>query len=191
MGIAVGDDAHDLGICADLFGKILDAFTLGHGLGNALGIGIDAIGGDLLGIAVAVHIVVIGVDQLTDPAVDGQVTQLLTTVIDVHFAKCFLDRIGGGGNAGEHPQQHHDREKHRKDSFLHWFFTSNLIDLSECGLHQISDWNKKAVCVFQHTAPQGLYLLVTSHGCNTPCTGRHPRSTHPMLRGSILREGRS
>ena len=121
MGIAVCDDAHDLGIAADLLSHVLDALTFGHGLGNTHGVGIHAIGRDLLGIAVAVHIVVIGVDQGADPAVDGQVTQLLATVIDVHFAERFFDRVSSGGDAGEHSQQHDDREKHRKDSLFHFF----------------------------------------------------------------------
>ena len=121
MGISVGDDAHDLGVCANFFSQILDAFALGNCLRHTFGVGIHTIGGDLLGVAVPVHIVVIGVDQLTDPAVDGQVTQLLATVIDVHFAERFLDRVSGGGDAGEHSQQHDDREKHRKDSLFHCF----------------------------------------------------------------------
>ena len=119
-GVAVSDNAHHLGIAADLLGEVLDALALRHRLRHTLGIGIDAVRGNFLGIAVAVNIVVVGIDQLPHSAVDGQIAQRVATVIDVHLTQSFLHRAGSRGDTGEHTKQHDNREEHGYYSFFHW-----------------------------------------------------------------------
>ena len=119
MGITVGDDAHDLGVATDLFGEVFDALALRDGLGYALGVGIDAIRRDLLGVAVAVNIVVVGIDQLSHSAIDRQIAQPLTAVIDVNFAQSLFDGIRREGRAGEHSEHHDNGEQHTHNSFFH------------------------------------------------------------------------
>ena len=118
-GITVGDDPHDLRITALLLGEILDALAGGHGLRYSLGVGIDAVCGELLRVAVPVHIVEIGVDQLTDTAIDGKVGERLSTVIDVDFPKGFLLAAGGKCGGGQHTQHHDHHEEQCGQSFFH------------------------------------------------------------------------
>ena len=62
LRIAVCDDADDFRIAADLLGEILDALTLGYRLRHPGNVGIDTICRNLFGVAVAIHIVVVGVN---------------------------------------------------------------------------------------------------------------------------------
>ena len=125
-GVAVGDDADNFGIAADLFGEVLDAFALCHRLGHTLGIGVDTIRGDLFHLAIAVNVVVVGVDQLAHSAVDRQIAQRIATVIDVHLAQSFLLRTRCESGSGEHSEHHDNCEQHTHDSFFHDFGTSML-----------------------------------------------------------------
>ena len=138
-GVSVGDDAHDLRIAAFLLGHILDTLAGGHSLRHTRCIRIDAVRGDLLCPAVAVHIIKIGIDQLTDAAIDGEIGELLLAVVDIDFAKSFLLTAGGKGGGREHPQHHDHQQQHGDQSFFHSAFLLNFLDI------------KKAVC-FSHTA---------------------------------------
>ena len=61
----------------------------------------------------------IGVDQLTDAAIDGEVGELLFSVVDIDFAQGFLLAAGGKGRDGEHPQHHDHQQQHGDQSFFH------------------------------------------------------------------------
>ena len=118
--VSVGDNTNDLGIAADFLREVFDTLALRHRLRHTLGIGIDTVRRDFLGIAVAVNIVVVGINQLPHSAVDGQIAQRVATVIDVHLTQSFLHRAGSGGDTGEHSKQHDNREEHGYYSFFHW-----------------------------------------------------------------------
>ena len=125
-GVAVGDDAHYLGIAADFLREVLDTLALGNRLRHTLGVRVDTIRRNLLRIAVAVNIVVVGVDQLTHSAIDGQIAQRIATVIDVHLTQSFLLGTRCESGSGEHSEHHDNCEQHTHDSFFHDFGTSML-----------------------------------------------------------------
>ena len=81
----------------------------------------------------------IGVDQLTDSPVDGEVRELLLSVVDIDLAQGFLLTAGGKGRGREHSQHHDHQQQHGDQSFFHSTFLLNFLDI------------KKAVC-FSHTA---------------------------------------
>ena len=85
--IAVGDDAHHLGITGLFLGQILDALAGSHALRDAFGIGVDAISRDLTNTAIAVHMIVIRIDLGADAAVDGQIGHLCAAVVNIHLAQ--------------------------------------------------------------------------------------------------------
>ena len=84
--VAVCNDTHDLGIAGNFLGQIFNAFALLHALGDTLRVGVDAVGGDFFCLPLAVHIVVVSVDLLTDTSVDGQIGQPVAAIVNVHFA---------------------------------------------------------------------------------------------------------
>ena len=112
MGISVCNDSHNFGITADLIGEIFDALTRLDGLRHTLDIGIDAVSRDLLRLAVAIHIVVVGVDQLTHSAIDRQIAEFLTAAVDVDFVERFLFGTGRQSCTRKHSEQHDNCEKH-------------------------------------------------------------------------------
>ena len=61
----------------------------------------------------------IGIDQLTDSPVDGEVGELLLSVVDIDLAQGFLLAAGGKGRDGEHPQHHDHQQQHGDQSFFH------------------------------------------------------------------------
>lgn len=93
-----------LGSVPDLLSLIPDALAGGNGLGNAFGVGIHAVGGDLFFLAVAVHIIVIGVDEFTVSAVDGEVTHGIAAIVDVDLSEGFRHR--GCRRSGDGKQSH-------------------------------------------------------------------------------------
>ena len=112
MGIAICNDAHDFGITADFVGEVLDALTGSNSLRYTLDIGVDAVRRDFFRLTVAIHIVVVGIDQLTHSAVDRQVTELLLAVVDVDFSKRLFDRTGCQSCVWKHTKHHDNCEKH-------------------------------------------------------------------------------
>ena len=56
--------------------EVLDALTGSNSLRYTLDIGVDAVRRDFFRLTVAIHIVVVGIDQLTHSAVDRQVTDV-------------------------------------------------------------------------------------------------------------------
>ena len=119
MRIAVCNDTHDFRVAGDIFRQILNTLTFGNTLGNTLDVGVDAVGGDLLCLPLAVHIVVVSVDLRPDASVDRQVGQLIAAVVDVHFTQClFFGRCSKGG-CGEHSQHRNQNEKQGNNPFLH------------------------------------------------------------------------
>ena len=112
VGVAGCHDAEHLGVRVLLVGQILDAGPLGNGLGNTGGVGVHAVGGDLSGSARLIREVVVGVDLLPDPSVDGEVGHLLAVVIDIDIAQGLL-LAGGGQGGGEHSQHCDQRQEER------------------------------------------------------------------------------
>ena len=118
-GIPVGDDAHDLRIVALFLGDVFDTLAGAYRLRDAVNIRIDAVGRNLLVFSVGIHMVEIGVDQLTDSPVDGEVRELLLSVVDIDFAQGFLLTAGGKGRGREHSQHHDHQQQHGDQSFFH------------------------------------------------------------------------
>ena len=118
-GVSVGDDTHDLRVVALLLSKILDALTGSDRLRDALGVGVDTVRGNFLCPALAVHIVEIGVDLLPDASVDGEVGQLLPTIVDIHFTEGFFLTAGGKSGGREHTQHRDQHQQQCDQSFFH------------------------------------------------------------------------
>ena len=119
MRIAVCNDTHDLRIAGNFIGQIFNALAFGYALGNALGVGVDAVGGDFLCLPLAVHIVIVSVDLLTDASVDGQIGQPVAAIVNVHLAQCLFFGSCGKGGCGEHSQHRNQNEKQGNNPFLH------------------------------------------------------------------------
>ena len=119
MGIAVGNDTDDFGIAADLLCQVLDALPFCHGLRHALGVGVDAVRRNLLRLAIAVDVVVVRIDELADSAINGKVTKLRATIVDVHFAQRFLHGTCSEGRSGDHAEDHDDGEQHTHYACFH------------------------------------------------------------------------
>ena len=118
-GVSVGDDTNNFRIAAALLGEIFDALAFRYSLRNAFDIRVDTVRGDFSRLTVAVDVVVVGVDQLTIDAVDGQVAHSDSTVVDVDFSQGFLYTISRKCSCGKHAEQHDNQEKHGDDSFFH------------------------------------------------------------------------
>ena len=118
-GVAMGHDAHGLGVRADLVGHVLDTLPGRHRLGHALNVRIDAVGRDLLGLPGAVHIVVVGIDQLPVAAIDGEIAHLGTAAVDVDLPQRLLLRGGSGSGRREQAQDRHDTQQQGQKSFPH------------------------------------------------------------------------
>ena len=143
-GIPVGDDAHDLRVVAFLLGHILDALAGSHCLRYTLGVGVDAVGGNFFRSALAVHIVEIGIDQLTDAAIDGEIGEFLFSVVNIDFAQGFLLAAGGKSGGREHPQHHDHQQQHGDQSFFHRVFLLNFLDIKRrYAFHIPPAWNMK------------------------------------------------
>ena len=119
MRVAVCNDTHDLGIAGNFLGQIFNAFALFHALGDTLRVGVDAVGGDFFCLSLAVHIVVVSVDLLTDTSVDGQIGQPVAAIVNVHLAQCLFFGCCGKGGCGEHSQHRNQNEKQGNNPFLH------------------------------------------------------------------------
>ena len=117
--IAVCNDTHDLGIAGNILSQIFNALAFGYALGNTLGVGVDAVGGDFLCLPLAVHIVIVSVDLLTDASVDGQIGQPVAAIVNVHLAQCLFFGCCGKGGCGEHSQHRNQNEKQGNNPFLH------------------------------------------------------------------------
>ena len=178
MRVAVCNDTHDLGIAGNFLGQIFNAFALRNGLGNTLRVGVDAVGGDFFCLPLAVHIVVVSVDLLTDTSVDGQIGQPVAAIVNVHLAQClFFGRCGKGG-CGEHSQHRNQNEKQGNNPFLHQI-TSLKYGFGE----------KKSgmLCAYRFRA----CVVVRWLGCCTRCAGTHRPYTHQKPPCSRFREGRN
>ena len=167
-GIAVGDDAHDLRIVALFLGDVFDALAGAYRLRHTCCIRIDAVRGNLLCPAVGIHMVEIGIDQLTDSPVDGEVGELLLSVVDIDLAQGFLLAAGGKGRDGEHPQHHYQHKKHRNQSFFHVHFLLLLI------------LGNREGGMLLHTARALRYEVVSSHRCCTQCIETRRFCRHSM-----------
>ena len=178
-GIAVGDDTHDLRIVALFLGDVFDALAGAYRLRHTCCIRIDAVGRNLLVFSVGIHMVEIGVDQLTDSPVDGEVGELLLSVVNIDFAQGFLLAAGGKGRDGEHPQHHYQRKEHGNQSFFHVHFLLLLI----LG-------NRKGGMLL-HTARALRYEVVSSHRCCTQCIETRRFCRHSMPPESKSPEGRN
>ena len=121
VGISIAHNAHDLGVCGLILCQVFDGLPGAHHLGDAIGGGVDAVGGDLLyscwRIVLKIHII-----EFLHSAIDGQVGQLLPTIIDAYLAQCFFRRVGCQSRPREHPHQgDHQQQKRRPSSCFHRF----------------------------------------------------------------------
>ena len=178
-GIPVGDDAHDLRVAAFFLGHVFDALAGSHRLRDALGVGVDAVGRDLLRFSVGTHIIEIGVDQFPDASVDGEVREFLLTVVDIDFTKGFLLAAGGKSGGREHPQHHDHQQQHGDQSFFHVHFLLLLI------------LGNREGGMLSHTARALRYEVVSSHRCCTQCIETRRFCRHPMTPESKFPEGRN
>ena len=108
IGIAVGDDTGDLGICRLFIGQILDAFAHPYGLGNALIIGVHAVGRDFFDRSGWSNTVIVGIDLLTDTSVDRQIRHCYAAIENIDLAQCFLFRRCCESGGREHTKKHDD-----------------------------------------------------------------------------------
>ena len=166
--VSAGDDTHDLRIAALFLGDVFDALAGAYRLRDAVNIRIDAVGRNFFRPAVCIHMVEIGVDQLTDAAIDGEVGELLFSVVDIDFAQGFLLAAGGKGRDGEHPQHHYQHKKHRNQSFFHVHFLLLLI------------LGNREGGMLSHTARALRYEVVSSHRCCTQCIETRRFCRHSM-----------
>ena len=177
--VSAGDDTHDLRIAALFLGDVFDALAGAYRLRDAVNIRIDAVRGNLLRPAVGIHMVKIGIDQLTDSPVDGEVGELLLSVVNIDFAQGFLLAAGGKGRDGEHPQHHYQRKEHGNQSFFHVHFLLLLI------------LGNREGGMLSHTARALRYEVVSSHRCCTQCIETRRFCRRPMPPKSKSPEGRN
>ena len=77
MRIAVGDDAHYLGVAGRFISQIFDALAGAYGLGDAGGSRVDAVRRRFFLNTVVGLIEKIGIDLFFDRAVDGKIVQFM------------------------------------------------------------------------------------------------------------------
>ena len=112
MGVTVGDNAHHLGIAGAFLRKIFNAFAGFYLLGNTFEIRIHTICRNFFGCPIIALIHEIGVVLLLDSAVDGQITQLISAVINVHFAQRRFYTIRGPSGGRKNSKQQNAGQKH-------------------------------------------------------------------------------
>ena len=86
MRIAVGDDAHHLGVAGLLLGQVLDALTRAYALRDSGGGGVDAVGWGLLCCSIIGFVQKVGVCLLFDCSVDREIAQFIVSIVDVDLA---------------------------------------------------------------------------------------------------------
>jgi len=111
VGVAVGDDAHHLGVAGLFLGQIFDALAGADGLGHAVLVRVHAVRGRFLGAPIIGFVQKVGVFLFSDRAVDGEVAQLIVAVIDVHFAQGILLRAGRKGRRGQEAEYGHKSQE--------------------------------------------------------------------------------
>ena len=177
--VSAGDDTHDLRIAALFLGDVFDALAGAYRLRDAVNIRIDAVRRNFFRPAVGIHMVEIGVDQLTDSPVDGEIGELLFSVVNIDFAKSFLLAAGGKGRDGEHPQHHYQCKESGNQSFFHVHFLLLLI------------LGNREGGMLSHTARALRYEVVSSHRCCTQCIETRRFCRHSMPPESKSPEGRN
>ena len=111
MWVAVGDNAHHLGVACPFLCQILDALAGAHGLRNAVLVWVDAVGRGLLLRAVVGIIEKIGIDLLSDGAVDGEIAQLILSIVDTDLAQGLLLTVCGKGRRREDTKKGHENQE--------------------------------------------------------------------------------
>ena len=109
--VAVGDNAHHLGVACPFLCQILDALAGAHGLRNAVLGWVDAVGRGLLLRAIVGLIEKIGIDLLSDGAVDGEITQLILSIVDIDLAQGLLLTVCGKGRRREDTKKGHENQE--------------------------------------------------------------------------------
>ena len=105
MGVTVGDNTHHLGVTGAFLRKILDTLAGFYLLGNAFDIRIHAISRNFSGSSIVALIHEIGIILFLDSAVDGQIAQLISAVINVHLAQCGLHTVSGKSRSRNDAQE--------------------------------------------------------------------------------------
>ena len=108
VGIAVGDDAGDLGISRLFIGQILDAFAHAYGLRNTLVVGIHTVGRDFFNRSGWGNAVIVGIDLLTDATVNRQIRHCYAAIENIDLAQRFLFRRCRESSGREHTKKHDD-----------------------------------------------------------------------------------
>ena len=109
--VAVGDNAHHLGVACPFLCQILDALAGAHGLRNAVLVWVDAVGRGLLLRAIVGLIEKIGIDLLSDGAVDGEIAQLILSIVDTDLAQGLLLTVCGKGRRREDTKKGHENQE--------------------------------------------------------------------------------
>ena len=109
--VAVGDNAHHLGVACPFLCQILDALAGAHGLGDAGSGRVDAVGRGFLHGPVVGLVKKIGIDLCFDRAIDGEIAQFILAVVDVDLAQRGLHAVGGKGRRGQDAQDGHKGQK--------------------------------------------------------------------------------
>ena len=111
MGVAVGDDAHHLGVAGLFVGHIFDALSGAYGLGDAVLVRVDAVRRRFLLRAVVGLIEKVGIDLFLDCTIDGEVAQFILAVINIDFAQGLLLAVSGKGGRREDAQNGHENQE--------------------------------------------------------------------------------
>ena len=113
MRIAVGDDAHHLGVAGRFISQIFDALAGAYGLGDAGGSRVDAVRRRFFLNTVVGLIEKIGIDLFFDRAVDGKIVQFMFAVVDVHLAQGGLRCVCGKGGGRKQAKKGQQSQKKR------------------------------------------------------------------------------
>ena len=109
--VAIGDDAHHLGVAGLFFRQVSDALPRAYALRDAGDGGGDAIGRGFLGAPVIGFVQKIGIILLFDRSIDGKVAQSIVAVIYVDLSQGFLHTACGKGRCGQDTKQQNTGQK--------------------------------------------------------------------------------
>ena len=117
--VSIRHDAHNLGIACPFIGEIFNAFASRYSLWNTRSVGIDTICWDFAADAAPIVIIVVGVNQGSDPPVNGQIRKLLTAVVNINFTEGFFHGRRSEGPCRQYANGHNQGHKHCNQSFFH------------------------------------------------------------------------
>ena len=119
VGVAVGNDAHQLVVGHGFLGAVLYGRSLGHLDRNTVQLGVHAVGGNLFDLP-GLHgfILIISIVLLLDAAVHGQPIEGFVLGIHVHLSHGLLQSVGGKGGYGQDAQQGNESQEEGNHTFF-------------------------------------------------------------------------